>query len=260
MTETQSQELKGRVALITGSTRRTGREIAQRLAAAGASVMITGRSSLPQAQAVARAVEDQVGKGRAAASLADITDPEAVDRLIAQTVERFGGLDILVNNAATRQAKALADTSLADWHEVTHTVLDGGFLCAKAAAPYLARSGNGRIVNIGGVAAHIGGPRHAAQITAKAGLIGLTRALAFDLGPLGITVNCVAPGTMISADDPPARATQLRSYFDPKRVPLGRVGSPREIADAVVSLCGDTWKYMTGQVVHLNGGLFFGGA
>jgi 3-oxoacyl-[acyl-carrier protein] reductase len=259
MKETGSLDLQGRVALVTGSTRRTGHEIARRFAAAGAAVMITGRSSLPQAQSIARDIETEFGV-RTAAAVADVTEPDAIERLIAQTVEHLGGLDILVNNAAARQTKALADTSLADWHAVLRTVLDGAFLCAKAAAPHLARSGQGRIINIGGVAAHIGGPRHAAQITAKAGLVGLTRALAFDLGSLGITVNCVAPGTMIAADDSPARAAQLRSYFDPERVPLGRVGSPTEIADAVVSLCGDRWKYMTGQVIHINGGLFFGGA
>lgn len=255
-----SPDLHGRVALVTGSTRRNGRAIAKCFAAAGASVMITGRGSLADAEAVADEIEHEYGAGRAAGCLADVTDAGAVEHLVSETVRLFGGLDILVNNAAVRQSKDFEATSLSEWQLVIRTVLDGAFLCAKAAAPYLGRGGDGRIINIGGVSAHIAGPRHAAQITAKAGLIGLTRALAFDLGPRGITVNCLSPGTMVSPEDSTERAAQLRSYFNPERVPLGRVGASDEVAEAVVALCGEAWKYMTGQVIHLNGGLYFGGA
>ena len=250
--------LDGRVALVTGSTQRNGKAIAKLIAAAGGSVMITGRSSLETAQAVAREITAEAGPSRAAAHLAELTDPAAVAGLVAATVSQFGRLDILINNAGARGDTPLDATTLSAWHAILHTVLDGSFLCAQAAAPHLAKSGHGRIINIGGVAAHVGGRNHAAQTTAKAGIVGLTKALANDLGASGITVNCVAPGPFISPDDPPSRAERLRALVDIESIPLRRMGATDELARAIVSLCGDDWQYMTGQTIHVNGGVFFG--
>lgn len=250
--------LDGRVALVTGSTRRNGKAIAKLIAAEGGSVMITGRTSLEAAQAVAREITDEAGAGRAAAYIAELADPEAVAGLVAATVSQFGRLDILINNAGARGDTPLETTTLSAWHAILSTVLDGSFLCAQAAAPHLAKSGHGRIINIGGVAAHVGGRNHAAQTTAKAGIVGLTRALANDLGASGITVNCVAPGPFISPDDPPSRAERLRSLVDIESIPLRRLGATDELARAIVSLCGDDWQYMTGQTIHVNGGVFLG--
>jgi 3-oxoacyl-[acyl-carrier protein] reductase len=250
--------LDGRVALITGSTRRNGKAIAKLVAAAGGSVMITGRSSLEAAQAVAREIVGYAGPHRAAAHIAELTDPEAVAGLVAATVAQFGRLDILINNAGARGDMPLEATTLAAWHAILHTVLDGSFLCAQAAAPHLAQSKHGRIINIGGVAAHLGGRNHAAQTTAKAGIVGLTKALANDLGAFGITVNCVAPGPFISPEDPASRTDRLRALVDLESLPLRRFGTTDELARAVVSLCGDDWQYMTGQTIHVNGGLYLG--
>ena len=252
--------LLGKVALVTGSTRRNGKAIAKRLAASGAAVMITGYSSIDAARAVAREIENDHGPGRSAACLADDRDAVAVGALIESTVAQFGRLDILVNNAGVRRDGMLDSTTLEAWHFIMQTVLDGAFLCAQASAPHLAQSGAGRIINIGGISAHIGGRHHTAQTTAKAGIVGLTKALAAELGPKGITVNCVAPGPIVSPEDPPERVERLRGYFADGQLPLGRMGTSDELAAAIVSLCGDEWRYMTGQTIHVNGGLYFGGA
>lgn len=252
--------LDGRVALVTGSTRRNGKAIAMHLAAAGAAVMITGHSSIEAARNVAAEIENRHGAGRSAAHIADVRDPEAVARLVAATVAQFGRLDILVNNAGVRGDGAFAATTLEAWHFIMRTVLDGAFLCAQAAAPHLAEGGVGRIINIGGVSAHIGGRNHAAQTTAKAGIVGLTKALAGELGPKNITVNCVSPGPIVSPEDAPERVERLRGYIHDDQLPLGRMGRSDELATAIVSLCGDEWSYMTGQTLHVNGGLYFGGA
>jgi 3-oxoacyl-[acyl-carrier protein] reductase len=254
------QSLAGRVALVTGSARRNGSAIARRLAASGASIMVTGRTSLPQAQVVADDIVRTYGSNRAIAMVADVTDPHAVTALVEATVSQFGRLDILVNNAALRGTSDFETLALEEWHAILRSILDGAFLCSQAATPHLARAGDGRIVNIGGISAHVAGAHHTAVITAKAGLNGLTKALAHDLGPKGITVNCLAPGTMVSPDDDPARAARLRGYLQSNPIPLGRAGTPADVADAVAALCGPAFRYMTGQIVHLNGGKFLGGS
>ena len=250
--------LKGRVALVTGSARRTGRVIAHKLAAAGASVVINARTAQAEAETVAKEIESAHGKGRAIACLANVCEAAAVDAMIALAIKTYGRLDILVNNASVRRHGEFATFALSDWHDILHTTLDGSFLCSRAAAPHLAHESNGTIINIGGVAAHTGARNAAAMITAKAGLLGLTRALAHELGPMGITVNCVAPASMRSADDDAARAAQLSSLYGHEKTPLGRAGTMEEVSEAVVSLCGRAWRYMTGQVIHINGGVFFG--
>ena len=250
--------LKGRVALVTGSARRTGRVIAHKLAEAGASLIINARSAAAEARAVAKEIEDLHGKGRAIACVANVCDPAAVEAMVALAISTFGRLDILVNNASVRRHGEFATYKLEDWHDILHTTLDGSFLCSRAAAPHLAHDQCGTIINIGGVAAHTGARNAAAMITAKAGLLGLTRALAHELGPMGITVNCVAPASMRSADDEPARIAQLNSLYGHEKTPMGRTGTMDEVSEAVVSLCGPAWRYMTGQVIHINGGVFFG--
>lgn len=251
-------DLTGRVAIVTGSARRTGRTIAHKLAQAGASVVINARSAADEANAVVKEIVAAHGSGRAVACLANVSDPASVDALIATTLNTYGRLDILVNNASVRRHGEFATYRLEDWHDILHTTLDGTFLCSRAAAPHLAANRQGCIVNMGGVAAHTGAKNAAAMITAKAGLVGLTRALAHELGPMGITVNCVAPASMRSADDDPARMAQLNSLYGHDKVPLGRSGTMDEVSEAVVALCGPAWRYMTGQVIHINGGIFFG--
>jgi len=252
--------LHGRVAVVTGSTRRTGKAIAMRLAAAGACVVINGRNDPVRADAVVKEIETQHGRGRAAASIADITKPEQARVLIATAVGHFGGLDILVNNAAIRLSTELESITFDEWRLVLDTCLDGAFLCSQAAAPYLGRSGHGRIINIGGTAGHFGGRAHAHVVTAKAGLVGLTKALAHDLGPRGITVNCLAPGIMEDATDDPALVAHRRGGRTPDMLLAQRFGRVEDVVASVINLCGPAWDYLTGQTIHLNGGLFLGGA
>jgi 3-oxoacyl-[acyl-carrier protein] reductase len=190
--------------------------------------------------------------------MGDVGDAETADAMVAACVERFGRLDILVNNASLRRHASLESLTMEIWHDVLRTTLDGTLLCCRAAAPHLARHGNGTIINFGGVSAHTGARNAVATVTAKSGLVGLTRALAHDLGPMGITVNCLAPASMIAGDDDPQRVKTLQAFYKHENIPLGRSGTVEEIADAVVALCGPAWRYMTGQVIHINGGVFFG--
>lgn len=143
--------------------------------------------------------EIEAGGGRAFAFVADVTDEAAVGRMAAAAAERFGRIDILVNNAAIRREQAFGEMSLAAWREILTIILDGAFICAKACLPQLAASGAGAIVNIGGLTAHLGANRRAHVVTGKAGLVGLTRALAHELAAQNVTANCVSPGRIATA-------------------------------------------------------------
>jgi 3-oxoacyl-[acyl-carrier protein] reductase len=167
-------------------------------------------------------------------------------------VERFGRLDFLVNNAAVRAETAFGEISLEEWRRVLSTVLDGAFICTQACLPHLARAGGATVVNIGGLTAHKGATCRAHVITAKAGLSGMTRALALDLAPHQVTVNCVVPGTIETVrglPGAPERPENRRSL-----PPIGRRGEPEEIAAMVRTLCGPDMRYVTGQTIHVNGG------
>jgi 3-oxoacyl-[acyl-carrier protein] reductase len=245
--------LKGRVAVVTGSGRNIGRAIALELARAGAAVVVNARSGASEAEAV---VEDiRKAGGRATLKLADITDPAAVDGLMASAVESFGRLDILVNNAGVRKETAFADLGYAEWKQIIGIILDGAYLCAHAALPHLIASGQGAIINIGGLSAHTGSAKRAHVIAAKMGVVGLTRALAHDLAPHSITVNCVSPGLIDTARQ--ASSTGGVPAHHAVHLPLvGRKGAPEEIATLVRFLSGPEARYITGQTIHANGGLF----
>jgi len=243
-------ELSGKVALVTGAARNIGRAIARSLASGGASVMVNANTSRDEAEET-RAMIESAGAG-AAVHIADVTDPRAVAAMVQATVARFGRLDILVNNAAVRAETPVAEIRLEDWRRVLSVVLDGAFLCTQAALPHLVKAGGGTIINIGGLTAHKGADGRAHVITAKAGLAGLTRALALDLAPHHITVNCVVPGTietMRGLPGAPERPQHRRAL-----PPAGRRGEPEEIAAMVRTLCGPDMRYVTGQSIHVNGG------
>ena len=245
-----TDELAGKVALVTGGARNIGRAIACALAQGGAAVMVNTRTSRAGAESTAQEIRS--AGGRAAVHVADVTDAGAVAAMVAATVKEFGRLDLLVNNAAIRAETPFAEMRLEDWRRVLSTVLDGAFLCAQACLPHLARAGAGAIVNIGGMTAHQGAQGRAHVVTAKAGLAGMTRAMAHDLAQLGITVNCVVPGTIETlrglpgAPERPAHRQALPA--------LGRRGEPGEVANAVRFLCGPGARYITGQSLHVNGG------
>ena len=246
-----TQELSGRVAIVTGAGRNIGRAIALALAEGGAAVVVTARANAQEAKAVASEIERAGGK--ASAAVADVADADAVASMVEQAAARFGRIDILVNNAAVRAEQALETMTLADWRAVTAVILDGAFNCVKACLPHLKRSGAGVIVNVGGLSAHTGAARRPHVVTAKAGLVGFTRALAHELAADNIRVNTVTPGLMATprpAGQPePQHHAMVRSL-------VGRRGEPSDIAAAVRFLCGPGAGFVTGQNIQVNGGTF----
>jgi 3-oxoacyl-[acyl-carrier protein] reductase len=248
-----NRELEGRVALVTGAARNIGRAIALDLASAGAAVVLNARSVSAEIEAVA--AEIVAGGGRAIVHAADVSDPAQVAGLAEAGAAAFGGLDILVCNAAIRRESAFAELDYAAWREVTSVILDGAFLCAHAALPYLRQSQAGTIVTIGGMSAHSGSANRAHVMAAKAGIVGLTRALAIDLGPDGITANCVVPGLIDTVRDAASTGGEPAHHSSRKTL-LGRRGEPEEVAAAVRYLCGPGARYITGQTLHVNGGAF----
>jgi 3-oxoacyl-[acyl-carrier protein] reductase len=251
MVDAGSRELDGRVAIVTGSGRNIGRAIALALAAGGAAVVVNARSNRTEADAVVREIERD--GGRALAHLADVTNPQAVSAMAKAARGQFGRIDILVNNAANRDERPFADMTLADWRAVMAVVLEGAFLCAQACLPALRASGVGTIVNIGGLSAHTGSRDRAHVIAAKAGLVGLTRALAHDLAADGITVNCVSPGLIERWRDPNLPQPQ---HHQMNRTLSGRYGSTSDVASLVRFLAGPNARFITGQTIHANGGAF----
>ena len=247
---TPGKELTGKAALITGGARNIGRAIARSLAAGGCAVMVNARTSRAQAEETVAMIE-QAG-GKAALYIADVTDAAQVRALVAETVKRFGRLDALVNNAAVRMESAFEEIKLVDWRQVMASILDSAFLCSQACLPHLAASGAGAIVNIGGLTGHRGAIGRAHVITAKAGLAGMTKAMALDLAPKAITVNCVVPGTIESQRGLPGVPERPEGRRTPP--PIGRRGQPEEIAAMVRMLCGPDARYITGQAIHVNGG------
>ena len=242
------RELDGKVALVTGAARNIGRAITLDLAAAGAAVAIVVRSDSAGANAVVREVESS--GGHAIAIRADITDPKAVRRAVDMTIDRYARLDILVNNAGVRPEAPLEQLSLEAWRQVMAVTLEGPLLLVQAALAALEEA-KGTIINIGGLTAYTGAARRAHVVTAKAGLDGLTKALAVELAPRNITANLVAPGLIDTERDGPEP-----THRKTRTTLLGRRGRPEDVAAAVRFLAGPTARYLTGQTIHVNGGAF----
>lgn len=246
-----NKELDGRVAIVTGAGRNIGRAIALALARGGAAVVVNARANRKEAEAVAREIE--AGGGQALAYLADVTDAAAVAAMMTATSERFGRIDILINNAAVRDEKSIDKMTIADWRAVMAVILEGAFHCIKAALPALRQSGAGAIVNIGGLSAHTGSKHRPHVVAAKAGLIGLTRALAHDLAAHNITVNCVSPGLIERPRDPALPEPQ---HHQVNRTLTGKYGTSEDVAAVVRFLAGPGARYLTGQTIHPNGGAY----
>lgn len=245
------RSLEGRAAIVTGSARGIGRAIALELARQGASVVVNYLGSAQQAEEVCRAIEDD---GGAALSVqADVRRLEDAQRLVSSAVERFGRLDILVNNAGITRDGLMARMSEDDWDAVLDTNLKGAFQCIKAAQRVFLRQRYGRIINIGSVIGLSGNAGQANYSAAKAGLVGLTKSAAKELGSRGITVNLVAPGFI--ATDMTAKLPEAVLAEALERIPLGHVGQCEDVARAVAFLSSDRAAYITGQVLCVDGGL-----
>ena len=244
--------LQGKVALITGGSRGIGAAVAQALATAGAAVAVCARNG-EAAAATASAIAAQGGQALGVA--ADVSRAEDAERLVKACLERFGRLDILVNNAGITRDGLVLRMKDGDWSDVLAVNLNGAFYCARAALRViLKQKQSGRIINIGSVVGSMGNAGQANYVTSKAGLIGLTKALAREVAARGVTVNLVAPGfieTDMTASLPDAVKETYRG-----QIPLGRFGTAADVAAAVAFLASDGAAYITGQVIHVNGGMW----
>jgi len=244
-------DLSGKSAVVTGGSRGIGKAIALRLAQQGADVCFSYRGNSAAADATVREIE-ALGR-RALAVQADVTQQQSAEALVKAALEAFGKVDILVNNAGITRDDLIMRMSAEDWRDVLETNLFGAFWTLKAVTRPMLRAKGGRIVNITSVSGQAGQMGQANYSSAKAGLIGLTKAAARELASRGITVNAVAPGfvlTELTQDLSEDLQAQIR-----ERTPLGRFGTPEEIANAVCFLASDEAAYITGQVLAVDGGL-----
>ena len=247
-------DLTGRIALVTGASQGIGRACAVELASAGATVALAARNETKLAEVAA---EIQSAGGQSAAFALDLASEDSIKSGAKAVLERFGKVEILVNNAGITRDTLVLRMKRADWDDVLSTNLTGAFLLTQAVLGPMLRNRWGRIINISSVVGRTGQAGQVNYAASKAGLIGLTRALAREVASRGITVNAIAPGYI---------ETQMTSTFDEKtreamiaQIPLGRAGTDLEIARPVAFLASDAAAYITGQVLDVNGGMFMGG-
>src|ERR1700754_3175534 len=248
-----TRELEGKAAIVTGAGRNIGRAIALTMAEGGASVLVNARSNRNEAEAVAREIE--AAGGQAVVHIGDVADVGAVQAMADAAVKAFGRIDILVNNAALRREKSFAEMDYAEWREILDVTLDGAFHTTKACLAALRQNRTGTIVNIGGLSAHTGAKNRAHVVTAKAGIVGFTRALAHDLADDGITVNCVVPGLI---GTPRPKGKPEPAHHLTHGTITGERGRPEDVAAPLRFLCGPAARYINGQAIHANGGAYLG--
>jgi len=244
--------LQGRTALVTGSGRNLGRGIALEFARQGANVVLNGHRDLDALRGVAAEVE--AAGSQALCVVADVTQPEQVQDMVDQAARRFGAVDIAVSNVGLRPRQAFLDISVDDWRRVIETSLSSAFYLARAVLPLMRERGWGRVVHISGRDGFFTYGNRAHNVTAKAGLHALAKAIAVEFGEFNITANTIAPGKMDTVRDeahyPNYRALWAEAV---KRMPLRRLGTAQDVADCCVYLAAET-SYVTGQLIHLNGG------
>jgi len=246
--------LSGKVALVTGGSRGIGRAICLRLAALGAQVAVNYVSNPVAAEETVGLIETAGGKG--VTSKFDVADSGQVQTAIEAIIEQYGGIDILINNAGITRDGLLMKMKEENWDQVLDTNLKGAFTCIKAVSRSMMKRRWGRIVNISSVIGFMGNAGQVNYAAAKAGLVGLTRSVARELAPRSITVNGVAPGyidTDMTSELPPDIKEKILA-----EIPLGSMGSAEDVASAVAYLVTDEARYVTGQFLHVNGGMFMG--
>ncbi|MBC7635217.1 MAG: SDR family oxidoreductase [Acetobacteraceae bacterium] len=247
-----TKTLDGKIALVTGAGRNIGRAIAMRLAADGATVVVNGRADQDAVGAVVR--EIRAAGGKAVGAMADVSQPDQVGEMINDVSADLGGIDILVSNAGLRRQTKFLEMSLTEWREILSVALDGAFILARAVVPSMIKRGGGSIIGMSGMSTHVGTPERCHASASKAGLEGLMRALAVELAPHRIRCNCVAPGSIDTVRG--ASAGVRPPGLVPGNIPLGRQGTVDEIAAVVRMLAGAEGGYITGQTIHVNGGVF----
>lgn len=244
-------KLLGKVALVTGASRGIGRDIAIELAKAGANVAVNYAGSEARANEVVQEIQS-LGR-EAFAVQCDVANADSVAEMVKQTIERWGSLDILVNNAGITRDNLIMRMKEDEWDDVINTNLKGVFLCTKAVTRQMMKQKSGRIINISSVVGESGNAGQANYVAAKAGVIGLTKTTAKELAPRGITVNAVAPG-FITTDMTDKLNDEIKEGML-KMIPLAKFGEPKDIANAVAFLASDDSRYITGQTIHVNGGM-----
>jgi 3-oxoacyl-[acyl-carrier protein] reductase len=243
--------MAGKVALVTGGSRGIGRAASELLAQAGASVVVNFRAREGEAARVARGIA-RAG-GRATAVGADIADAAQAQALVEETVRLYGRLDVLVNNAGIWEPGALLTMTPAEWRRTLASNLDGTFYCTQAAARVMKRQRAGRIVNLSSTAGQRGEAGYSHYAATKGAVISLTKSWAVELAPFGIYVNCVAPG-WVDTDMTRADLMRAAGRAVARTIPLRRVGTPRDIAAAILFLASDACRFVTGEILNVNGG------
>lgn len=244
--------LTGKIALVTGASRGIGRAIALHLAESGADVVVNYAGSEGAAEEV---VKEITALGRRSMKIkADVKDSAQVEEMVKQVVEEFGRLDILVNNAGITRDNLIMRMKEDEFDEVIATNLKGVFNCLKAVTRPMMKQRSGRIINISSVVGSLGNPGQVNYAAAKAGVIGMTKTAAKELASRGITVNAIAPGFIVT-DMTDQLQGETRDQLL-KQIPLARLGQPEEIAKAVRFLASDDAAYMTGQTLHIDGGMY----
>lgn len=252
MTAAHTQDLQGRVALVTGASRNIGRAIAVALASRGARIAVHVGQDHAAGEETAEAVRQAGGEAHVLSG--DLSNPDIARSVVANSAARFGRLDMVINNAAIRPEVPFAELTYENWRKVMGIALDAVFLVSQAALPHLKASDMASVVNIGGLTGHTGATERAHVITAKAGLVGLTKAMAHELSPLGITINCVSPGLIETARL--GAAAHAPKHHDTRTNLVGHRGTPEDVAEAVAFLCGPASRYITGETLHVNGGAY----
>lgn len=243
--------LDGKVALVTGASRGIGRAVAICLAEAGAKVVINYAGNTKAAEEVQRVITEN--GGQAILAQADVSSAEAVENMVKETVNALGRIDILVNNAGITRDTLLMRMKEADWDAVINTNLKGIFSCTKAVSRVMMKQKSGYIVNMSSVVGLMGNAGQSNYAAAKAGVIGFTKAMAKELAPRGITVNAIAPG-FIATDMTAVLPDQVKEELAVK-IPLGRLGDPKDVARAVLFLVSGSADYITGQTLNVDGGM-----